>query len=377
MGEHPPIDAGRLLATFLELCRTYSPSGTESACAALCADALRSAGCAVRFDDSAATTGSDTGNLIAVLQGTTPGTLVLCAHLDCVEPCDGVEPIIEDGIITSASQTVLGADDKAGLSAAIECVAVMAASSKPRPTLKCVFTVQEEVGLRGAKALDPSVVSGDVCLVLDAEGEPGGIVIAAPTHITFTAEFTGRAAHAGVSPEQGVSAIAMAADAVCRLPSGRVDELSTANVGTIEGGTATNVIAGWARLTGECRSIDRVRAEALQGTMDQIIRSAAREAGGEVELLWTVEYEGFTFAETEGPVELVRAACIDVGIPPRFFATGGGSDANVIAALGVPAVALSCGMKGVHGTAESLAVSDLERLTELCVAVAARMARED
>lgn len=377
MGEHPPIDKGRLLATFLDLARIDSPSGSEAACAAWCAQALRAAGCDVRFDQSAAKTGSDTGNLLAVLPGTAPATLVLSAHLDCVDPCEGVEPVVEAGIITSAGDTVLGADDKAGLAAAIECVRTMSVSKTPRPTIRCVFTVQEEVGLRGAKAMDPADYSGDVCLVLDADGEPGGIVVAAPTHLTFSAEFTGRTAHAGVSPEKGISAIGMAAEAIARLPIGRVDELSTANVGTIEGGTATNVIAGKTYVTGECRSIDRARAEELRDEMDRVIHAAALDAGGEVDVAWNLEYNGFVLSETDDVVELVAAACADIGIVPRTFVTGGGSDANIMAAEGVPTVALSCGMTGVHGASESLAVRDLERLAELCVAVAARMAQAD
>ncbi|TLM98071.1 MAG: M20/M25/M40 family metallo-hydrolase, partial [Actinobacteria bacterium] len=228
----------RLLATFLDLVRIYGPSGSEAPVAAYCARALEEAGCEVRFDDSAVVTGSDTGNLIAQLRGDAPATLVLSAHLDTVEPAGGVEPVVRGGVVLSAGDTILGADDKAGLAAAIECVRRLAESDGPRPNVRCVFTVQEEVGLTGAKALDPVDAQGDLCLVLDADGAPGGIVIGAPTHYTFTARFTGRAAHAGVRPEDGISAIAMAAWAIARLPIGRIDEMTTANVGTVHGGTA-------------------------------------------------------------------------------------------------------------------------------------------
>lgn len=366
----------RLLATFLDLVRIDSPSGSEAACAAYCRDALETAGCSVRFDDSAAVTGSDVGNLIAELSGTVDGTLVLSAHMDCVEPCIGVEPVISDGYVVSAGDTILGADDKAGLAAAIECVRVLA-SAERRPTIRCIFTVQEEVGLRGAKELDVADVEGDVCLVLDADGTPGGIVRAAPTHYTFAAEFTGRAAHAGVSPEKGISAMRMAADAVSRLPIGRVDEESTANVGSIKGGAATNVITARVDITGECRSLDRAKAEALRERMDSTMRAAADEVGGEVRISWTREYEGFAVEEDAFAVGVVKTACGDVGLEPRLFSSGGGSDANIIAALGVPTLALSCGMSGVHGTGEEIAVVDLEALAALCVAVARRMAQAE
>lgn len=366
----------RLLATFLDLVRIDSPSGEEGACARYCARELVNAGCTVAFDDSQDTTGSETGNLVAVLPGDAPGVLVLSAHLDCVEPCRGVEPVIDQGVVRSAGPTVLGADDKAGLAAAIECVRRLTELPGRRPTLKVVFTVMEEVGLTGAKALEREHVVGDLCVVLDADGEPGGIVTGAPTHWTFVATFSGRAAHAGLAPERGVSAIAMAAEAVTRMPAGRLDPGTTANIGTLAGGTATNVVAAEVTMTGECRSLDAHRVEEVRAEMDAAMRSAADELGGAVAIEWTREYTGFSVPEDSLCVALVADACRDIGIEPRPFTTGGGSDANIIAAMGVPTLALSCGMRGVHGVDETLAVDDLETLTRMCVAIARRLAGE-
>ncbi len=371
------MSSSRVLDTFLELVRIDSPSREEAAVAEYCARALEAAGCEVRYDDTAEATGSDTGNLIAELKGRLPGTLVLSAHLDTVEPGRGVEPVVDDGVVFSAGETVLGADDKAGLAAAIECVRRLAESGEEHPTVRCVFTVQEEVGLRGAKALAAADASGDVCLVLDADGAPGGIIIGAPTHYTFKARFEGRAAHAGVQPEAGVSAIAMAANAVAAMRIGRIDSKTTANVGTISGGVANNVIAAMAEITGECRSRDRETVEAVRAEMDAAIRSAAEELSGIVHVDWELEYEGFELAEDSPAVTVVAAACADVGLTPRLAHTGGGSDANVITALGVPTVALSCGMQGVHGTGEQIAVADIESLASLCVAVARRLGTSD
>jgi len=174
MPGQPSAADERLLGTFLDLVRIDSPTGHEAACAKYCERELSAVGCKVRYDGSAASTGSDTGNLIAELPGTSPGTLVLSAHLDCVEPCQGIEPLISDGLVFSAGETVLGADDKAGLAAAIEAVRRIAENDAPHPTLRCVFTVQEEVGLVGAKHLAATDVAGDLCLVLDAAGRPGG-----------------------------------------------------------------------------------------------------------------------------------------------------------------------------------------------------------
>lgn len=366
----------RLLSTFLDLVRIDSPSGFEAACARYCAEALREVGCTVRFDTSAEKTGSDTGNLIAELKGDIPGTLVLSAHFDCVQPCEGVEPVVQDGVVFSAGETILGADDKAGLAAIVEALRRLTESGESRPTIRCVLTVQEEIGLLGAKSLEPGAAAGNLCLVLDATGQPGGIVIGAPTHYTFIAEFTGKAAHAGVAPEAGVSAVEMAARAIAHMELGRLDEHTTANVGTVCGGTATNVVAATTRLTGECRSLMRERVEDVRARMHQAMLDAAHEAGGAADVVWTREYEGFLTDAHAPQVKLVAAACEDVGLSPATFTTGGGSDANVISAAGTPTVALSCGMEGVHSTAEQIEVSHLEELAALVVAVARRMVRE-
>lgn len=366
----------RLLSTFLDLVRIYSPSGSEASCASYCAQALREAGCEVCFDDSSAATGSDTGNLIAVLKGDEPVTLVLSAHMDVVEPCRDVEPVITDGIVHSAGDTVLGGDDRAGLAAAIECVRRLGEAGLPHPTVKCIFTVMEEVGLIGAKQLRDADVAGTLCLVLDVAGSPGGLVVAAPTHYTFTADFTGRAAHAGVEPEAGVSALSMAALAVCEMPMGRIDEATTANVGSIEGSGPTNVVCATARVTGECRSLDRATVEQVRSKIDSALTGAASAFGGAVDVSWNLEYEGFRVADGAESVEIVTGACGDLGLDAVTFSTGGGSDANIISALGVPTLALSCGMTGVHGTDEEIAVADLSALTDLCVTVARRLSGE-
>ena len=365
----------RLLQTFLDLVRIDSPTGEEAGIAQYCAERLRTLGFEVHIDATADVTGSDTGNLLAVLNGTGARAVVLSAHMDCVEPCRGVEPVLVDGVVSSSGGTVLGADDKAGIAAILEAVTRAVESGVSRPTMQVVLTVQEEIGLRGAKALDPTeLVRADLCLVLDADGPPGGIIVASPTHYTFIATITGRAAHAGVAPERGVSAIALAARAVASMPVGRLDEATTANVGTIHGGSATNVIAPLVTMTGECRSLDRSRVESLRAQMDATIRTVVEDGGGEVEIAWTREYEGFALSASDHPVEFVANACGDVGLEVSMQRTGGGSDANILAALGIPTVALSCGMRSVHSTEESIAVEDLEALTRHTHAVLVRLA---
>lgn len=361
---------GRLLETFLELVRIDSPSGREGALAARCAEILAECGFEVRFDDTASATRSDTGNLIAWLPGSSPGrAVVLAAHMDCVQPCEGVVPVVDNGLVRSNGATVLGADDKAGVAVLLETARRLASGGKAHAGVRIVLTVQEEVGLKGAKALAARDVAGDVAIVLDADGPVGGIVTAAPTHHTFAAVFEGRAAHAGVEPERGVSALGMAARAVTAMRLGRLDEQTTANVGTIEGGTATNVVPASVRMAGECRSLDASRAEQVCREMDTVMRQAADAGGGDVQIAWTREYRGFAFEEDDPVVVLAKEACRRVGVEPRTFPTGGGSDGNVLTALGVPTLVLSCGMSAVHGTEESIPVSELERLADVIGAI--------
>lgn len=365
----------RVLQTFLDLARISSPTGRERGVAEYVAAALREAGCEIRFDDTQEVTGSDTGNLIAELPGTVGGILVaFSAHMDCVDPCEGVEPVVEDGVIRSAGDTVLGGDDKAGVAAVIETARRIAESPEPHAGLKFVITVSEEQGLVGAKALSASDASADVCLVLDAHGPVGGIVTAAPTHYIFEAGFTGRAAHAGVEPEKGISAIQMACAAIAHMNLGRLDKQTTANIGTIEGGSATNVVAPACKVTGECRSLDRARVERVREEMDAALREGAAESGGSVDVTWSLAYEGLSVAEDAAELLLVEGACADIGVTSSRFATGGGSDANIIAALGVPSLVLSSGMSKVHTTDEELEVAQLELLSDLLVAIVRRAA---
>jgi tripeptide aminopeptidase len=365
----------RLLETFLDLVRIESPTGHERAVAEYMAAALTDAGCAVRFDETQSQTGSDVGNLFACLPGTAPGPVIaLSAHMDCVQPCEGVIPVVADGAVRSAGATVLGGDDKIGLAAILETMRRLQESGVPHPEIRAVLTVAEELGLVGAKALAHDDCVADVCLVVDADGAVGGIVTAAPTHYTFRAAFSGRAAHAGVEPEKGVSAIRMAASAIGAMRLGRLDERTTASIGTIVGGSATNVVPPRCDLTGECRSLDRARVEDVRADMARALETAATEYGGEVGVEWSLEYEGFSSDPESAVLSLVQAACADIGVRPRCFATGGGSDGNIFAAHGVPTLVLSSGMRNVHSTDEEIEVAELEKLADLLVAVARRAA---
>ena len=358
-----------MLGTFLEAVRIDSPSGEEAAFARWCVDRLTALGCEVRIDGTAGVTGSDVGNVIAELSPTAAGsTVVLSAHLDTVEPGRGIVPFVEDGLVRSAGDTVLGSDDKAGVAAILETLEVLRESGRPHAAVRILLTTGEEVGLKGAGALDAADCTGDLCLVLDAAGAVGGVVTGAPTQYTFTAMFHGLAAHAGVQPENGRSAIVMAARAIGAMPLGRLDAETTSNVGGIRGGGATNVVPATCELIGECRSIDARRVEEVRTRMDDALRAAASEGGGSVDVAWTKEYDGYAFADDDPVLVVVVAGVCAAGFEPRLFITGGGSDANQLLTKGLPAIAISCGMTDVHGSGETIAVADLDGLVRVLLA---------
>jgi len=369
-------DAPRVLATFLEAVRVDSPSGEEARFGAWCERRLAALGFDVRFDGTGPATGSDCGNLIAERPGAADGlTVVLSAHLDTVGPGRGIDPVVGGGVVRSAGDTILGADDKAGVAAILEALERAQETGTPTGPVRVLLTTGEERGLRGAKALDRSECRGDVCLVLDAHGPVGGVVTAAPTQYTFSAVFEGVPAHAGVEPERGISAIAMAASAIASMRIGRLDEETTANVGEIHGGNATNVITASCAIRGECRSLDPAKVETVRDEMDAAMRDAARRAGGAVRTEWVLEYEGYRLSPDDPMLGLVEGALRLVGREPSFFSTGGGSDANIFAARALPSLVLSCGMTDVHGVEESVEVSDLVALADVLALVLKRAVR--
>ena len=384
------VNTDRLLSTFLELVCIDSPSREEADVAAFCKQALEETGCAVHFDDTCDLTGSNTGNLFATLpaysQDEAPAAfgspLYFSAHMDTVDPCLGVKPQIKDGCIYSDGTTVLGSDDKAGIAAVIEmmrCMAEAEAVGEAHPEIRAVFSVQEEKGLIGAKAMDRAEFAdaqGAYCYVLDAAGSPGIVVNAAPHQHSYTARFVGLAAHAGVNPKGGISAIRAAAKAIAALPQGAIDAETTTNVGTVQGGRANNIVANECLVTGEIRSHDLHKLLALKATIEDVFKEAALSADdgtgagpAKVVIEWEVNYEGFLAPKDSPEVALALAAAKRLGFEAQVETTNGGADTNVLVAYGLAAVSLGCGMTQIHSTDEYIAVRDLEDLARLAVAI--------
>ena len=351
----------RVLDTFLDLVAINSPSQHESAMAAYCAKRLEQLDFSVRFDRSKAATGSDTNQIIAFRPGTAPGHIALSAHMDCVQPCLDIEPRIDDGIIHTDGSTTLSGDDKSGVAEIFEAVQSAGESDKPCPDVTVLLSVCEERGVGGAPNFPDQLFDDQtLCLVLDAEGPAGTIFTAAPHHYAFRATFRGRAAHAGSEPEQGLSAIQMAALAIERMPLGRIDDQTTASVGTIQGGTARNIVPDVCVVVGECRSLDPAADERMRQNLDRALHEGAREFGGTVDVDWTLLYPDVSVPADDPDVKLLQRAAKRAGLTPRLAVTGSGSDANVLAPKGAKPIPIACGTVGFHSLRESLPVRDLQ-----------------
>ncbi len=356
-----------MLDRFARLCEIASPTGEERAVADAVLEELRIMGVEVEEDGAAEQARAAAGNLIARVPGTGERWVSFFAHLDTV-PHDGpIEVVRENGRFATRGDTILGADNKAAVTVLIELAARQIADPGPLG-LELVFTVAEEDGLRGAKELDISALRAPFGYVLDHATPIGEVIVAAPTYKRLIAEFTGQEAHAGINPEDGHSAIAAAAAAVAEMKLGRLDEETTANVGTIEGGTASNVVAGHCRILGEARSVDGERAAATIGEMVDSCTWAAGQQGCDVDAQVIEMFRGYRLDPKSDAVRIASEALRRTGHEPEFVATGGGSDANALVASGYEAVLLANGTEANHTPEESVTESAIVEMLGVCVA---------
>ena len=363
-----------LLALFVRLVEIPSPSGHERAVADFIKGYLRDVGLDPHEDDSAAATGAGSGNIVVRVPGVGRGTpIVVAAHMDTVAVDGPIKAVVTDGVVRSASDTILGGDDKAACTVLLAVLADLA-KRPPQAGFEAVFSTCEEIGLRGAKALDLSSLEARVGFVFDSTGPVGAVVTRAPSQKTLTAEFHGAAAHAGIAPEQGRSAIAAAAAAVAAMRLGRLDDVTTANIGLISGGSATNVVPERCRIEGEARSHDPALLATQIAHMVDAAQLAAGLAGVDVEIAVHDAFRGFSLDDDALPVRIACAALRELGIEPRIAASGGGSDVNVYNAGGLSSVNLSNGTEQIHTPDEYLPVErldDVYRLLHALLRVAA------
>ncbi len=359
------------LELLLELCAIPSPPGEERAVADRVIAELESFGLEWQEDGCGSRIGSTMGNIVTRLpgRGTRGVPVFLCAHLDTV-PLDGsLDPVVDEGFVRNAGGTILGADNKAAVVVMLEAARRIVEEQRPHAGIELVFTPMEEVGLFGAMELDLSVLEAKLGYVYDQAAPIGEIVLGSPSAQELELRFHGRASHAGMYPEDGRSAIVAAARAIVDMPFGRVDELTTANVGVVRGGTARNVVPEWCTLEAEVRSHDH---EHLTVVVQQILDAAAFAASTsdcELETHAAPKYQGYRFRDDELPVSLAADALRRAGIEPEFVLSGGAADANVFNVEGMPCVNLANGMVDIHTPDERIAVSDLDRMVDVTLAL--------
>ena len=354
----------RLNALFAELCAIPSPSGSERAVAERVTAELRGLGLDVEEDAK--------GNLLARVRGRGERTVLLCAHLDTVPHGETpIEPVVVDDGWENAHEAILGADNKAAVAVILAAAHRLAVEGSP-VGLELLFTIEEEVALAGAKEVDRGRLTADWGYVFDHASPIGEIVVASPTYFRLEADFHGRAAHAGIRPEDGRSAIAAAARAIGALELGRLDDETTANVGTIEGGSGhTNVVPDRCRFLAEVRSLDARRAEDVVARTVDRIQDAANDPGCDVDVDVDVErlFAGYRHADEAPQVLAAERALRTLGYAPRRIATGGGSDANAFEAMGLACTNLANGTERNHETTERVSVAALEGMLDVTLSL--------
>jgi len=364
----------RLAFDFVRLCEIESPSLHERAVADAVASELRAAGLAVEEDDTAEAVGSQCGNLIARIPAPEGArTVLLCAHLDTVPLAAPVNVQRDGGVFRNANEAILGADNKAAVAVLLGVARRLAEQGSP-VGVELLFTTAEELALRGATEVDRSELSSEFGFVFDHATPIGEIIVAAPTYYRIEARFRGVAAHAGIRPETGRNAIVAAAKALSRMRIGRLDEGTTANAGTIKGGTAANVVAEHALLGLEARSLDDAEAGRVVSEMVDACTEAASDTGCDVETTVEQLFRAYRLPRTAPQVRAAAAALESVGIEPSYVPTGGGSDANALIAAGLPMLNLANSTDRNHQPDESVTVEALETMLDVALVLMDRCA---
>lgn len=359
------VNRARLLTTFLELLEINATSRQEAPMARKVNALLAALGATSSTDNAADALNGDSSNIFARIEGTVDAPPILfCAHIDTVAPTEHLTLVRSNGRISSDGTTILGADDKAGLAAIFEMIRMLQESAAPHPPLEIVFTVAEEIGVMGSMVLDYTKLQSKIGFVPDSTGAIGKIITHAPAQKHLSVSIRGKAAHAGMAPEAGISAITVAARAVANMRLGRVDAETTANIGTIHGGAATNIIPEIVQIEAEARSRDPQKLDAQVEHMRNCFEQSAAESGAYVAVEVTDLYPAFNLNEDCPAVKLAKAALEPLGIAPQIIATGGGSDANFFNGHGIASVILSAGYQNAHGTDEYIEEEQLVLLTQ-------------
>ena len=371
MAQPVAVNQDRLVQTFVNLVRQNTPPRHERAASEIGRQILADLGFECAYDDAGEKVGGNVGNLIAFKKGSLPDApaIFFSAHFDTVEPTAGLEPVFDGDVIKSDGETILGADDKCGMAPVLEAMRLLDEQAIPHGDIQLLLTICEEIGLVGAFHLDPARIKAAFGYVLDAGPPVGSLIYSAPTQDIFEVWIHGKPAHAGAQPEDGVSAILVAARAIARMKLGRIDPETTANVGIITGGTATNIIPAECYLKCEARSRNGAKLERQREHMMACFQEEAAAAGVTVEIKNDRAYVGYELGMDDPVLTVGMAAAERIGLEPLLRVTGGGADANIFNANGFPTTVLGCGMMNIHRHDEYVHISDMVKSTQLVVSI--------
>lgn len=353
--KEPIVDRKRLVNTFLELARISSPSGHESALRVILREELVRLGVSVRVDQA--------GNIIGKKAGKGKVPILLSAHMDTVQPCERVKPVVRGNMIMSDGRTILGADNKAGIVYILEVLRMISIYNVEHKPLEIVFSTKEEQFSQGIQNLDMSKIKAPFGLVVDGAGL-GEVDFTAPYIATLDVIISGKSAHSGVEPEKGVSAIQIAAQAINAIKLGRLHKDTTANIGVMSGGTNRNAIPDNVELVGEVRSLSRKKLEEQLERMHKALEDAAEHFGGLLSIDSKVAVPGYQFPKNDPHIQQIMSVMKQVGIKPYLRQAGGGSDANIFVARGVKAIDVGTGVEKPHTVEERIAIPDMVKMTE-------------
>lgn len=364
------VNRDRLISEFVELVRIDSLSLKERHMCDTLKLKLEALGYKPEEDDAGRKLGGQCGNVICTVKGSKDvPTVLITAHMDTVVPGIGKKPVIEGDIIKSDGTTILGGDDAAGIAVILEALKVLKEKNIPHGDIQIAFTIAEEIGLLGAKNMDYSKIHAKYGFILDSDGKIGHAAVKAPSQNKINVVIKGKAAHAGMEPENGISAFSIMADAISSMKLGRIDEETTSNLGIIHGGVATNIVCDRVEIQGEARSRDMSKLEAQTQHMKECFEKAAVKWGGQVEFKAEMEYPSFNIDDNSDIINIMKEAAAESGFTFEGVPTGGGSDTNIINSKGIQAVDLSIGMTKVHSVNEQISITDMENAVVFLVSI--------
>lgn len=365
------MDEQKILEDFLNLVRIAGPSKSEKDVAGYVSKKLEDMDFSVREDDSGEKIDGNTGNIIAYKSSNykTDLTLLFSSHMDTVKPCENVNPIVREKSVFSDGTTILGADDRAGINAILTGLERIFSSGMDYPNIEVVFTIAEEIGLYGSRYIDATKLKSKTGFVFDCSLSPGNIVSQTPSSVVFDITCKGRASHAAVAPEKGIHSIKIASNAISRLETGRLDEDTVFNIGTITGGTATNIVPEETAVKGEVRCFNEEKLTAVLENTKNVFKTEAEKLNGSIDFKIEPKYRGFNLTKENEAIKIISKAMENLKTECVFNKYTGGSDANNFIEKGIQTVNIGLGTQNVHSKQESIPIKNLVFASDLFVEI--------